>query len=438
MQPPAVIDLDRPVPASPPRRRGGRRPAAGLLLAGVLVLAAGAQRMPAPDPVVRLSGIGVGDIRVDGRAVYLVRRPDVDRAFVEAYRMPGGTPRWVLPVPVAAHIAAVEGDRVVLAVSEPGRPWASALVGRDAGTGAQVWRRTGHEPSAYGTAGASGVLVTDVYPPGGDPREQLRRPASRMAGVDIRTGELRWSLDTPADTMRDLVFTSAGRFGIAELDPGGTLRIRGAESAEVVRTVRLDLPDRVGGFFIFGDRLLAYRSGLGSFLASAVFDLATGRRLWQRTDEPDGIALWFCGGLLCTGTGLEIAALDPDTGRELWRLDGWTGLSRLDDRHMLATRRYADVKDPWLSTMVVDAATGRTVRRFDGWDVLDVDPARGVLVAGRAPAGPSLIGWLDGATGAVRVIGRAAEHWSTPPLCVAGQVFVACRSGDVRVWALPH
>ncbi|HTJ36028.1 MAG TPA: PQQ-binding-like beta-propeller repeat protein [Dactylosporangium sp.] len=415
-----AIDLDaRAVPA-PSARPARHRWPLGLLLVAVLALVAGAAPAAPLSPLLVLPGDGVTDVRVDGRALYLLTR-----TAVAAYRMPDGARRWTVPAGAGTQIVAVDGDRVVLAVQDAASGTAS-LAGLDAATGAAVWRRAGYVPSIYGAAGAAGVVVADPDPPPGSPN-----PDRRLAGLDIRTGDLRWSLGPPAG-WRELVFADAG-VEIADVDPDGVLRVRSGETGEVVRTARIAGTGSFTGFFVAGDRLLAFRAGQGVFLDSAVFDLRTGRQLWRRTDEPDGIALRWCGRLLCLGTQGDFTVLDPDTGRERWHLTGWARIAQLDEGHMWASDPTRDNPDRSAGIIVLDAATGRVVRRIPAWDVVGAQSGSDVLVATRNTAGGSLVGRLHLPTGAVRILGRAGP-WDEPPTCLAAQGLLACRLDRVWIW----
>jgi outer membrane protein assembly factor BamB len=286
-----LIDLDADGgPERPGRMRRGRpdpRPLLlGLLLAGVLALVAGDRSTAPLTPSVVLHTDGVSDIRGDGQAIYVMTR-----SSLASYRMPDGARRWAVPVSAGAQLVAVDSGRVVLAVGNEDNTSAATLAGLDTATGAQVWRQTGYLPSLYGAAGAPGVVVANAYPPGADAASQ--QPANPdLAGIDIRTGVVRWSLVTPPGATRKLEPVESGDASIdveiAELDPDGVLRLRSAETAEIMRTVNLENPGQVDGFDISGDRMLAYRTGESTMLSSAVFDLATGRWLWQRSDDPPG------------------------------------------------------------------------------------------------------------------------------------------------------
>ncbi|WP_433616923.1 hypothetical protein ACQP2P_16265 [Dactylosporangium sp. CA-139114] len=434
--PSIVIELDT-APASWPRpehrRPRWQRLRIALVLMGLLGSLTSDLRPLSLEPMTRLPGLGVGDIRIHGNFVYLVRRSDAAQAFVESYQIPTGIKRWAEPVPPATHITAIDDERLVLATQEPTDPPTAALVGLDITTGTQAWRRTGYIPAIYGATGPSAVLVAEASQPDGEPQTQPRTSSPNLSGIDMHAGTVRWSLDTAPGTARQLVLAGIANVEVAELSPDGALRIRSAESAEIVRTAKLDHPGEVDGFDISGNRLLAYHLGPDRHQSNAVFDLVSGRRLWQRTDEPDGTSIRFCKPVLCAGTRRDIAALEPDTGRELWHLNGWTGLTPLDDHQMLATRPHTEGDVAQLDTAVVDTATGRIGLLTNTWSPA-LRTGAGVLIVSRGP-GQSLIARLDAHTGAVQVVGRA-EHISAAPQCIATRTLLVCQSDNVSIWRL--
>jgi outer membrane protein assembly factor BamB len=266
-----------------------------------------------------------------------------------------------------------------------------------------------------------------MYPPGGDPEQQRQQPTPYLAGIDIRTGAVRWSLVTPPGSRRKLVLTRPDRVQIDVLDPDGSLRVRSAETGAVVQTVQLESPGSVAGLARNGDRLLTYASGLGSMVDGRVFDLATGRMLWSRTTAPGGEELWWCGRALCAREPQgPIAVLDPDTGRERWHLDGWKSLSGVGDRYLLATP-----PTPGGDNLVLDAASGRVVRRLAGWQ--PIGPPSGTrLLVSRSDGADSFVASLDVETGDVTVLGRSAAT-ASPLACVFASALLACRTGQDRV-----
>ncbi|WP_432975904.1 PQQ-binding-like beta-propeller repeat protein [Dactylosporangium sp. CA-233914] len=417
-----MIDLDVS-PRDATRRSGRRWRGFGLLLAAVLGLAGGARPGMSLDPAVVLRGNGVSAVDGDGSAMYVLSRDSL-----AAYRMPDGARRWAVPAATGTQLLAVGEARVVVGVQDSTSKAASTLLGLDAATGAPVWRTTGYVPAVYGCACAAGVVVAEMYPPGVDPELERQRSTPYMAGIDVRSGAVRWSLVTPLGGRRRVVSIHDDRVQIAMLDAEGTLWLYSAETAEVVRTVHLEDPGQVDELTISGDRLLVYRAGLGSIVGTTVFDLATGRRLWQRTAEPDGEMLWWCGRAVCARSkDGPTVLLDPDTGRERWRLDGRTDLGGLTDRYMLATPPPPDGHH-----LVLDASTGRVVRRIDGWEPAGDLTGTRLLVAGRGAAGGSLIARLDIETGAVTVLARA-PRWSAPPECFTTGPLLACRLDQERI-----
>ncbi|MET7419845.1 PQQ-binding-like beta-propeller repeat protein [Dactylosporangium sp. NPDC005555] len=412
-----MIDLDiggpgRAAPA-PVRRARRRWWLLGLLV--MLVLPVGGPALP-PSPSVVLAGDGIGDMRADGDSLVLLMR-----TAVAAYRMPGGARRWSVPVEPGARLLAASRGRVVVSAKSPATG-AIGLVGLDAATGAEVWRLDGYAPSLPSGEGPPGVLIARTE----------RAIDGRLLGLDIGTGAVRWELATPS--VRRVLPAADGRPAIADLDPGGPLRIRDAASAVVVRTVELPALGAVDGFDISGDRLLVYRFERSTLLDTAVFDLTTGRRLWQHTDMAASGGLWWCGTLLCTGSVGRTTVVDPDTGDARWSVSGWTDLGPFDAGHMWATEPTPNAADPALGPVVLDAATGRVVRRFGAWDVVAALPGHAALVTDRNPGG-SLVGRMDLGTGAVTVLGRA-EHWPAPPKCLATTRLVACHRERVSVWLL--
>lgn len=438
-----MIELDRTIVWEPPRRRLPTRPVAVVaVLVAVLALVAGAGATVRLAPAVVLQGDGVGTIRVEGDALFLIRRSDPAHALVESYRVADGGRRWSRQVATSTEFVDVAHGRVVLTVLSPGQDHTHTLVALDATSGEQVWSRADYTPSLYGSAGGTGVVLAEPYNGGAAPE----RSSGPMAGIDTVTGEVRWSLVTPVDVLRSFVSVDGdathGRVEIAEFDRAGVLRLRSAESGAVVRTVTLDRPGRVDSFDVAGDRLLAHRfgertTGQRGMQGTAVFDLGTGARLWERTVEPGSGPFWYwwCGPTVCEGTETATAVLEPDTGRRMWRLDGWTNLDPLGDDRMLATRS-TPTGEPQPGAFVIDATDGRIIRQIDDWDLVSRPALPTVLLAGRAPAGAVRIARFDVDSGRMTVLGRA-ERWTVQPECVATTEILACRHGPISIWRIP-
>ncbi|MEV6929110.1 PQQ-binding-like beta-propeller repeat protein [Dactylosporangium sp. NPDC051485] len=408
-----VIDLDVPDTPRARRRRADRRPtlAASLLVAAALLPAGDARPAAPAAAVISVRAEHARSVRLDGDVVYLLTD-----ASAESYRLSDGARRWSVSVSDQALLVHADAERVVLAGS-------ASLVGLDGATGAEVWRRNGYAFVPDGDAAASGVALAWA------PTTQMR-----LAGIDIRTGDVRWTLPAPDGGPR-VVLAAGGEVQIADVEQDGTLRLRAAGSAAPVYTVRLDLPGSVNRLDVAGGRVLTAVYSHGAMRGFTVFDLATGRPLWRPPDGPDG-GMWWCGRTLCSMTGLSTSGLDPDTGRERWRLYGWSLLTPLDDRHLLATRNSAD---PDRGGLVLDTGTGRVLQTIEGWDVVGTVAWPGVLVARRdaTSGGGALVARLDAATGAATPLGHASQ-WTASARCVASARYLACLHDRLSVWRLPR
>ncbi|WP_433220768.1 PQQ-binding-like beta-propeller repeat protein [Dactylosporangium sp. CS-047395] len=396
-----VIDLDARPADDPERPRPARHRrwwAAAILLVPLLVGGSGAA--PARDPVAILAGDRISAVAGDVSTMYVM-----SAGILAAFRLPGGARAWSAPVPEGAHLVYTGATRVVVSVlNDP------VLIGLDAGTGAEVWRKSGWIPAVHGCTCADGVVLAQHVAAAG---------TLDMAGLDPATGAARWSLEPPLGGAQRLVFTGDLRVQIAVLDAGGTLRLHRADTGAVVRTVTLESPGAVDGFALSGDRLLAYRTGD----RATVFDLTTGRRLW----EHKAAYLLWCGPMLCTGDEQgPTTVLDRDTGRELWKMDGPPSGVRLTGRYLMAPPGTDGIR-------ILEPATGRQVARLDGWTPVGALDEPRLIVAG----GP-LLGVLDPATGRAKVLGRA-DAKADPQDCFITGALLVCRLDASRagVWEVP-
>ncbi|MER7009695.1 PQQ-binding-like beta-propeller repeat protein [Dactylosporangium sp. NPDC000555] len=377
-------------------------------------------------PIVVVRGEGVTAVDGDKSAMYVI-----SRNALASYRTLDGSRRWTVPVAAGAQLLEVDDTRVVIGVDDPSSRARSIVLGLDAVTGAQVWQQTSYVPALSGCACADGVVVVERYPPDGDPEQERQRSTPDLAGIDVRTGAVRWSLVTPPESRRNFPLIQPDRVQIIVLDPDGSLLVHSAETGEVVQTVHLESPRPVAGLARNRNRLLTYESGLGSMVNGRVFDLATGRMLWGRTTAPSGESLWWCGRALCAQEQHgPIVVLDPDTGHEQWHLDGWKSLSGVGDQYLLATP-----STPGGVNLVLDAASGRIVRRIDGWQPIGTRSGTRLLVS-RDDGASSLVARLDVKTGGVTVLGRSAGR-ASPQACVFVSTWLACQTDQDRVSVWP-
>jgi outer membrane protein assembly factor BamB len=416
----------------------------GWVLVGVLALVGGGQLPTTFDAAATIPTDGIRDVRSDGQLLFLLRQFDVTKSMVQAYRLEDGVQLWSKTFDSGAAMVQINRQRVVLHVPEPGASEPSVLLGLSASTGTEVWRRPGYVPAFFGTGGALAVIVADPFTPGVDPRQQQADQRSRsrkLVAIDIGTGDIRWSLVTPPGTVHSYANLNPGfgdyQLGIAELAADGTLRVRSAASGEVVRTAKLEDPGVIDNVDISGDRLIAYRADQTGLAAGGVFDLTTGRRLWTLPPEAPGLSqVWWCGWTLCSGTEGYIAAIDPDTGRVRWRLDGWSSLDPINDHYLLATRAPPSGNATATGALIVDGATGRIFRRVTDWDVLSTQAWPKLLVTRQDAAGHATIGLLDVNKPGVTVVGRG-DGWYGQPQCLVTTTFLTCKGQRLTIWRLP-
>jgi len=137
--PDAVIDLDRLAPEQPPARlppRTRRR----LLVAGTLALAlllpaaAAAPAVPLVRPVRTVWVDGGATYQLLGDTLYVTERGSA-RPRLTAYPLPGGPPRWSVPITTAAGPVQLAelGDVILISTPLPGPPVAGPVLGSWAG-----------------------------------------------------------------------------------------------------------------------------------------------------------------------------------------------------------------------------------------------------------------------------------------------------------------
>ncbi len=447
MPPTAVIELDLSAPwepSEPPRtRRPGQRAfAVALLLAVLLAGLSAGQRPTSYGGVFTVDGGGVLDMRGDGHTLFLLRQPDVKISIVEAYRLSDGHRLWSRQMDRVGGLLDVGHGMLLLHAPEPGANDSSVIVAVDAADGHEVWRRSDYAPAFYGASTDADVVVADPYVPGlEDQQQQDEEPRSHtLVGLDIRTGAVDWTLVTPAGTVRSYVALGDGpstSYGVSELDPDGTLRVFSTETGRIVRTAQVRDLGAVGGFDTFGDLMMVYQNGRYGPEGAKVFDLTSGRRLWQAPGEFQPMPLWWCGPVLCSTDDVSTTVVDPRTGRVLWRADLHDGnVTTIDDQHMVTggNQMYGERA---ADAVVLDIRTGAVVRRLGGWEVIDASAWPRLIVMSREGAEGGMFGTLDADTGHATVFGRVAKLYADPNCLVLADAF-ACRAGaDVHVWRIP-
>jgi outer membrane protein assembly factor BamB len=429
-----------------------------LVLVGLLGLPAAAQPPVSLDPAATIEGTGLRDVQATANRLYVLRLADENHVDVQAYRLRDGSRLWSARLDAPVELVDASDERVVVNGSEPGAVESTVLIGLDAANGAEVWRRSGYVPGIFGGGGPAGVIVADPFSSRGnfEPEPTPRAPTRRtrqLVGFDMRTGAERWRLVTPPGTLRSFLYSGTGAVRddtleyfadlgrtstVGELAPDGTLTVRSTVDGAVVRTAKIDMPPRVDGFDVSGDRLIAYEAGEDIVPTGALYDLRTGHRLWALPSSEDSGPVWWCGAALCSGTENSISMLDPDSGRVRWRLEHWVSLLTFGD-HLLAMVRNDGGSGPTKEgAHLIDANTGRVVRTVGaGWEMIGPLGWPSLVAMRRiADGGTVVLGRIDAKSGAVTVFGRA-ERWFAPPDCFTNAGFLVCRNAQLTIWRLP-
>jgi outer membrane protein assembly factor BamB len=446
----AAIELDVSDPWEPPERPPAR-PFIRRTLAVVLLLLAllggftAAQPRTSLETSFELSREGVQDVRVDERAIYLLRTTNVD-TVVEAYRLRDGHELWRFRQAGILSLADLAGGRVVLSKPNAGAD-GSDLFALDAADGRLVWRRTSVWMAYHNTSGVADVVMVEPATPGDSDLKPLVTRVRPLSALDPRTGAVRWTMVTPPGAVRTYDYlgtdrTRQLRLGVAQLDPDGTFTLRRGTDGTVLRRARLAVSGAVAVFSLNTDWLLAYATGDAGLARSTAYDLRTGRAVWRQPDRsPDratpGTSVTWCGtGLLCSSDGAVTTAIDVATGRELWQRPDGDGITDGGGHGLIASSSHiTDAGQTVRDTAILDAATGAVRLALPDWQV--VDGARWPWLIAVRPTGPGMgvVSRLDARTGSAAVFGRIRALFG-PANCMATAEFLICDAEALMVWRI--
>ncbi|HEY8482151.1 MAG TPA: PQQ-binding-like beta-propeller repeat protein [Spirillospora sp.] len=239
--------------------------------------------------------------------------------------------------------------------------------------GRPLWNMDGdRDGCTYGMLAGGAVLMAGLSCEGDGAK------ASRVQGIDPRSGRVLWTYDAPPGYVVSAMLST--RPVLLGLERRST-----SDSSDVSRLVTLDASGVPGVHIDLGAELDCFRSDCGEVLVSGntlyvglysttppgtglpplvAYDLTTGRVRWAT--EPDGrnvLPLAMDGGRLMVvrsgtskgagwNTPPQIVSVDPATGRSKVELE-LTGLKYLYDsyeygggRFFVVDTRVADVRDP--------------------------------------------------------------------------------------------
>ena len=446
----AVIELDlnaRPdaTPTPPPPAHRYRLP--GLMLAAVLVLAAGGAAPIMPVlwrylGAVPAPGGPEMQFQLTGGLVYTVATDGAERA-VTAWT-PAAPPRrlWTTRLPPLARaddfngVSTQPAGDVVLLVS------AGTTTAVDTARGSVRWRlpvpvtalaggRYGfvedprfRDGTAYDEAsGNPGILYFSAT---GEPHTEPPLH-TEMRGIDLTTGATAWTI-TAAGAVN--LFDAGGDRPAVLLLTSKALQLVDGARGEIRQRVALPAVDGSGPTSgdVVGDLMLVHYGAYGSISREVAYSPETLARRWSRSVPPESPDPPRCTDMLCAAGRGGMHVLDPVTGRPQWRVPDGMDLIRRGDVVLQAGHESG------VPERLLDPVTGAARVDLTGWRTWVNVVADHPLVLERDRA--------DG-TGVFGVV--VARHDMVQPLgvtdgpvsdCVADQRYVVCRTdGGLRVWS---
>ncbi|MCY1140231.1 PQQ-binding-like beta-propeller repeat protein [Actinoplanes sp. Pm04-4] len=411
--PPVAVEADRLVP---------RRALLALVSVALLALLTAAAPLPvmqAPTVVPARLGDTMflgGDrmLLVSGSRTLVAQ---VSRRVVRTFALPGARLLSSTTVTVSGSVNQVvlAGDTMVASYQvDASGIWAAVAVAE--GTDQTRWRRTA-QLIAVSPADNLVLLGTD----------------NAVSGVDLLTGATRWTLPRPADGY--IAETGgAGDFPqwLVLLTDSGRLESHDPHTGALIAARTLPpRPGRANGLVWPVDDLVMADDGPAGFGAYRLPGLTP---LWHT--NADLSSSWMqagCGQLICTFQHQRgMTAIDPGTGRELWRSGYYAYAEGVGD-FLLATRAERGLDEPGL--WVLDPRTGKVRGNFGRWEFL-APTGDGRFYAKLDVRGSFVLhyGILDPATLSVRLLGTADDVSNS---CQAASGRLICRLVDANVALWP-
>ncbi|MEV4842362.1 hypothetical protein AB0K20_03945 [Micromonospora matsumotoense] len=424
-----VIDLGElrdsgPQPSGPAPRSVGRPLRLVLALACSLLVLAGAAPVPHRAGFVLPAPLGTSVLLHDGEVFLL--EPGVAPAApgrLSAWTIPtssGARPvrRWQVPVSVISGSAQLRWHAdLVLLTGSSGRPdgeFRTFAHARD--TGRVRWQRAGS-----GLSAGPDLLFED----GADGPPTVH-------SVDPGTGKDRWSVTMPS-VVTQYRHRADGVDRIVAVRPGGQVEVWDARRGVRLHTASLDRAGSPSGTYgVVGDLLLVVELNSDRLTGYDVDGLT------HRWDVPWWVPSFFvpCGPLICAqGEAGGVRALDPATGRTVWRDNRWELSGAERGGRMLASSLGRGV---WHPLVVLDVASGRAAAELGVWNLVQPATTAGPML-GLRPSGEGrmLVADLDVAAARARVLDVLPAVSGD---CQTDAELLLCRllDGAFGVWRLPR
>ncbi|MEU1755400.1 PQQ-binding-like beta-propeller repeat protein [Micromonospora matsumotoense] len=336
---------------------------------------------------------------------------------------PGARPvrRWQVPVPVQVDSGYAQlsrhADLLLLTGAAGGPDGEYRTYAHSPDTGRVRWQRAGS-----GNPAGADLLFTELGPAG----------PMTVRLVDSTTGRDRWSTSMPpaATSYRN---AADGVDRIVAMPPPGPVEVWDARRGVRLHSVHLDPAGSpsAGEFTIVGDLLLVETNN----------DRLTGYDLdglTHRWEVPWPVPSFYvpCGPLICAqGEAGGVRALDPATGRTVWRDNRWELSGAEHGGRMLASGLGRGV---WHPLVVLDVASGRVAAELGVWNLVPPTTTAGPML-GLRPAGEGrmVVADLDVAAARVRVLDVLPAVSGD---CRTDAELLLCRlvDGTFGVWRLPR
>lgn len=358
----------------------------------------------------------------------------VQHATIAMYALPSGSPLGRTTVAVTGAIFDVTAiGNIVLVSSALDENGAETTVAMAAGTDQAIWRRPARLLGVSGTRGLA--LLRDSSPEYGP---------IHWYGVDLATGEERWSLDqpaggdmTPADFSDPVPGTVTDGYPrlLVSVDLAGRLIVRDAYTGAILAARTIPVPadwSRRGVvFWPDGDLVL-----IGDHLNATAYALSDLSERWRaKVDLYSSYVGGDCARVVCLfnprdGGGARI--LDRVTGRQLWSSERLSYAAEVGT-YLVASTGTGAPPDETLD--VIDTATGRLRGTFGPWQALGAALPSGKLIGMRSEAGKDIVWYarLNPTSLAAYILGKAEQV--SGDCQVTSQVLI-CRRLDasVGVW----
>lgn len=350
---------------------------------------------------------------------------------IDAYAVPGGAHLWQATTsrPVAFFRADTRAEVLLLQNEGDGASGqVSALV---AGTGRVLWRREESRlPNVDFFQGAALLLAG------------AGKTGAALVLMDLNTGAERWSHPFPAGSA---VLAGSPGYLVVQ-SPAGIVELLDERDGRTVVSGRLDAASDTAGpddasppsgpsVYPTGELVLTLHAQANGTVVTA-YRATTFERVWQVTTEESVHNIAGCGPVICLNADQRVTAVDPSTGRTIWRREAVTVAGAVDG-WLQARAAHADGGN----IVLLQPTTGSIRLSVTDWTWVPGSDLGGEFLLTRSQ--PGLFGvWVgsgDAAKERIAVRGwlpEAVNSQCQVSEAEPGQRYLACpmRNGGVRVW----